>query len=333
MERYSADFYVTFKDQCTLLALKKRAQVNLIWWLPYALIKGIWLARNVEVIHLGDGVLAWLGVLLHWFTGKPISITLHGLDVTYKKYGYQKLIWSALKQYQAIICVSEYTRHFVETHCNASLQNIHVIPNGVPLNNLVAPKTFSAHEKTNQITLLTVGRLVPRKGVAWFIEQVFVHLDKQYHYVIIGSGVEYNSIQEIITQKKLGERVQLLGRVNDEVLHDCYAQADLLIMPNIKVDNNPEGFGIVALEAGACGLPVLAADLEGIRAAVIDGQTGFLVKSGSPEAWKQAIETQITQIKFMMSQMNEKSIKQAVQDKYSWDVLKEQYLNIFNTLM
>lgn len=332
MEKFSKDFYTVFQNNCTLLALC-RPQVHLLWWLPYVFVQGARLARSHDVVHIGDGVLAWVGVLIHWLTKKPISITVHGLDVTYTKFGYQKIIWSALKQYQAIVCVSSATAEIVRQHGLDAT----VIPNGIIIEHQgVLP---IKKEQSDTVTLLTVGRLVPRKGVAWFVENVLSQLPREYVYTIIGAGPEYEQIQDIIVQQQLNERVKLLGRVSDTTIHDWYRQADLFIMPNVQVDNDMEGFGIVAIEAAAAGLPTVAANLDGLRDAVIDGETGFLVESGHPEAWKTAIETLMTPSSVPRSgtptgkQINPESIQQAVKEKYSWDKVKEQYLQVFKKLV
>ena len=69
-----------------------------------------------------------------------------------------------------------------------------------------------------------------------------------------------------------------MGRVSDETRNRLFHSADIFVMPNITVRDDIEGFGIVAIEAGSCGLPVVASNLQGIRDAVLDGKTGYLVE-------------------------------------------------------
>lgn len=330
MEKFSADFYQLFKSQCTLLALHGK-QINLVWWLPYAFIRGLWLARQVEVIHLGDGLLAGLGVLLHWLTRKPISITVHGLDVTYQKFGYQNYIWRALKKYNAIICVSEATQKIVLQH-HIPADRVSVIAHGINVNDWQGERSreilgtlLSQVDFINKTILLSVGRLVERKGVNWFVREVMPKLAERFVYLITSTGPELQKIKTSIRELKLEQKVFLLGEVNNTTLRQLYLSADWFVMPNIGVENDMEGFGLVALEASASGTPVLAANLEGVRSAVVDGRTGFLVESGDAEVWKRTLESQITLINT--------DVTDAVRGEFSLEQVKQNYLIVFNKLL
>ena len=104
-------------------------------------------------------------------------------------------------------------------------------------------------------------------------------LPSSVHYHIVGTGPERERIAEAIRDCNLGGRVRLLGRLSDQDLLRLYARADLLVMPNIPVPGDMEGFGIVMLEAGACGVPAVAARLEGIQDVIAEGVNGHLVES------------------------------------------------------
>lgn len=332
MEQYSMGFYEAFQQQCKLIALKKTSQTHLLWWLPYAFFKGIWQARQADVIHIGDGVLAWLGVILHWCTGKPITIALHGLDVTYKKYGYQKLIWSALRYYQAHICVSDYTARLLKQH---GFENtVHVIRNAIRMQYTLRPRSQTIIKKyfpnieSNTIVLLTVGRLVKRKGVAWFAENVMPKLGPEYKYIITSKGPEQSVIEDSILKHKLQSRVKLIGEVSDDMIQQLYAASDVFVMPNISVENDSEGFGIVAIESAVAGLPILAANLEGIRDAVVDEETGFLLPSGNVEAWIQAICG--SEQRFL--KLSRSRISHVAQEQFSWEHATQSYSALFKKL-
>jgi glycosyltransferase involved in cell wall biosynthesis len=138
--------------------------------------------------------------------------------------------------------------------------------------------------------LLTVGRLVERKGVCWFIDKVLPELGSSYVYLVAGDGPERGRAQRIVEQRGLREQVHLLGKVTDRDLEALYRTADVFVMPNVPVPGTMEGFGLVALEAASAGVPVVASDLEGIRDAVVDGETGVLVESGNVAAFVDAIK-------------------------------------------
>ena len=160
-----------------------------------------------------------------------------------------------------------------------------VIPNGVAL----LRYSVGAGRGGTSLRLASVGRLVKRKGFAWFIDQVMPKLPTHVEYSIAGSGPEADAIQQAINRHGLEGRVHLLGRCSDEDLVKLYRDSDLLVMPNIPVEGDMEGFGVVMLEAGACGTPAIAANLEGIQDVITDGLNGLLVTSGDSSGFAEAI--------------------------------------------
>ena len=98
------------------------------------------------------------------------------------------------------------------------------------------------------------------------------------------------NIEKTIRARRLEDRVWLLGQVSEDLLHGLYRGADLFVMPNIPVPGDIEGFGVVMIEAGAAGLPVVAADLEGIRDVVTPGRNGALVEPGDSRGFLREIE-------------------------------------------
>ena len=140
--------------------------------------------------------------------------------------------------------------------------------------------------------LLTVGRLVPRKGVKWFVEHVMAKLPENVVYAIAGTGPDEQAIRDSIRAiGSAGTRVRLLGRVDDETRTALYTGADIFVMPNLPVGGDMEGFGLVALEAATAGALVVASDLEGIRDAVLEDETGVLCPSGDAECFVARITT------------------------------------------
>jgi phosphatidylinositol alpha-1,6-mannosyltransferase len=138
--------------------------------------------------------------------------------------------------------------------------------------------------------LLTVGRLIRRKGAAWFAEQVLPRLAADVVYAVVGEGPEREAIRAAAERAGVAPRIRLLGRLSDDLLAAAYAASDIFVMPNIEVAGDLEGFGLVALEAAAAGLPVVAADLEGIADAVRDGENGILAPPEDSVAFAAAIE-------------------------------------------
>lgn len=311
--------------------LKKKNQIelifspssilNVLWFYPYSLIKGAF-QRNITNIHLGDNFMLPIGILLKKILNCKLSITLYGLELTYPNKLYNSLFVKPINKCDKIIAISKATKQEAVKQ-GISKDKISVIPCGVN------PEEFKIKESKqeakrliekkynlnlkNKKVLLTVGRLVKRKGVEWFIREVFPKLNNNYAYLISGEGIERENIERAIKEKNLSS-VYLLGRTDFPTLKLLYHASDIFVMPNIKVEGDMEGFGIVALESSSSGLPVVASDIEGIKDAVIQGKTGLLVKEKNPEDFIKAIR------KAKSIRVNSKLVS-----RFSWDNVAREY--------
>ncbi len=138
--------------------------------------------------------------------------------------------------------------------------------------------------------LATLGRLVRRKGARWFVLEVMPRLPEHVHYVLAGDGPERSEIAQAARSSGVTARVHLLGPVDEDTRGLVLGGSDLFVQPNIPVEGDIEGFGLVVVEAAMMGTPVVAARLEGIEDAVSDGETGMLVPPGDTAAWVDAVQ-------------------------------------------
>jgi len=321
MEAFAYGLISNINAEKVIIALNKK-QTHLIWWLPYALILSLFQARKVDRIHLCDGLLAPLGLIIKKIYHKPISVTVHGLDVTWPNFIYQKICVNSLKYLDKIVCVS----HSTKQDClakNILANKLFVIPNGI---NVETRLIASLPDQKNKKILLTVGRLIKRKGVEWFVRHIMPKLDKNIEYWIVGAGPERENIKLAIQEKNLSAQVKMLGFVTSEELKKVYQLADIFIMPNIEIAGDREGFGIVALEANAHGLPVLASDLEGIKDIIINGTNGYLISLQNSTDWIEKIQKML-----YANQLNKQNIIDYCEKNYSWKIIAERYIALFNT--
>ena len=138
----------------------------------------------------------------------------------------------------------------------------------------------------DDLVLLTVGRLDPRKNQAAVIEAVArlaPRYDKLFYYVV-GMGGELASLKARAERLGVGDRVVFTGSVDEATKRALYAGCDLFIMPSIRTGADIEGFGMVFLEAGACGKPCIAGRDGGQAEAVLDNETGLVVDAADPDA-------------------------------------------------
>lgn len=228
------------------------------------------LVARVDTVHVSDASMSILFPILALLRPNVRrTVTVHGLDVLWNFPGYRSLIGFCLRCAHCVAPVSMATAVVVAA-LGVHASSITVVPCGAP-----KPADVPNFPRTKQ--LLSVGRLIPRKGIAWFLQHVFASLasaDLSLHYVIVGTGPELPSIQSLVASLHLESRVSLRTSVSDVERDALYDESAMLVVPNIPIPNDMEGFGIVCIEAASRGLPVVAACLDGLGDAVIEEATG-----------------------------------------------------------
>ena len=319
-----------------------RSQRWLPLFIPVALVRALIVLATtpVAMIHIGDLVLAPLGWLLRLVSRKPVAITAHGLDVVYPNSLYQRVIPICVRHLDAVICISEYTRQACLAR-GVRRERTVVIPAGVDPDiipfHMAEEDAASWLRRWEQVDrgrrrLLTVGRLIQRKGVYFFVDQVLPRLRARrddWVCLIIGDGPEREAIATAVRERGLEDIVHLLGRVPDDELQAAYALADVFVMPNIHLTGDSEGFGIVTLEARMAGLPVVAADLEGIADSFEREDDGVLVPPGDALAFVAALDALLA-TKLTLEARRARHDRTA--RRYSWDRVIEMYLVAFQAV-
>ena len=342
MERFAFDLSNALNQS---IELKKITWGGPNIWLPVVLpvffVRGLvylLFHPNVSIIHIQDGVQAPIGWLLHVIFRKPYIVVAHGLDITYRKAFYQRIVLPFVRRADMVISISSATNEEVLKRgvvtnktriITLGTQDDYgkVRPNRAKLAELIGM------DLADRKLLLTTGRLVKRKGVEWFIRNVLPSLvksDERVLYMVVGDGAEKEKIASAIVEQDVASNVMMLGRVSDEVRSLLYQSCDVFVMPNIKVPSDMEGFGIVAQEAATAQLPVVASNMEGITDALRNKENGILVSSGDATAF----EREITD--FLKD--NDKRQAFGVQAReytlreYSWERIAQKYIDIYKQL-
>ncbi|WP_408952447.1 glycosyltransferase family 4 protein [Lysobacter sp. Hz 25] len=267
----------------------RRGQWGLPLFAAWALARLSWglLRGQVRVLLIGDPVLSFLAVPAQW-AGVPVAVVVHGLDVTYPHRFYRgylrRFFW---RRFDLYICISRFVQGVLREHGVDEARCALIHPG-------VGPPPFAAPVPArSERRLLILGRLVRRKGVLWFVREVMPRLGEahaQWHLDVVGDGPDRADLEAAMAQHGLGERIRLHGDVDEATKFRLLAQSDLVLMPNLRVEGDPEGFGLVALEAGMSRRYVLAADLEGLRDAVCEPDTGLLLPPQDAQAWCETLE-------------------------------------------
>lgn len=332
MEKLASDFYENYRKKWDIdLLANSGGKKTILFFFVKAAFFLIFRSRDYDVVHIFDAVLSPLVIFPKLFSKAKVTFTVNGLDIVYSRFGYQKFMPFFLRKADKIFAVSLHTMREC-TLRGIPREKLAVIPNALDFSDVTI---FPDDKKTmlmsrfnmllqGKTVLITVGRLVKRKGHAWFLEKVFPHLPDQYVYVIAGDGPERDIIVDLVRRLNLADRVYLLGSVSDEEKTCLYQIANLFVMPNIHVENDQEGFGIVLLEAGRYGLPVVVSNIEGMRDVVVDSKTGKLVEEGDVRGFVDVITN---------FNLERSSIAPILASLFDWERVVEKYYTEFIYLL
>jgi len=247
--------------------------------------------EKVDVIcicELSSG--SWLGLTLKRLLGIPYINYIHGEEVTtdsaYRLFGRRRRQY--LQHADAVVAVSKFTRRALIENMGVAPQRIELIVNGVDVERFrpgpKSPTLIERYGLSGKQVLLTVGRLVERKGVDTTIRALpqVLTLCPDVRYLVVGTGEYLPRLRALVDELSLADHVIFAGRVFRDELVAHYQLCDLFVMPNRELANHDtEGFGLVFLEANACGKAVISGRSGGVVEAVRDGETGLNVDGDS----------------------------------------------------
>ncbi|WP_337884722.1 glycosyltransferase [Fischerella thermalis] len=249
------------------------------------------LINRPTLILCGHMNFAPVAFWIHRFLGIPYWILVYGIDAWEIKDPLKK---KALYAAQKIASISEYTRDRLIHEQNLDPEKFSILPVTFDPNRFqIAPKPKYLLEryglKSEQSIVLTVARLLATeqyKGYDTIIAALpeIKKVIHNVHYVLVGKGDDLPRIEELIAKLELQNCVTLTGFVPDEELCDHYNLCDVFAMPSKQ-----EGFGIVYLEALACGKPTLAGNQDGATDALCRGELGVLIDPEDTQAIAQAL--------------------------------------------
>lgn len=293
---------------------------------------------DVDIVLFSSMVTAGLAYFIKDKVSVPMVTINHGRDVTLPVGVYQWFIPKIFSSLDGVISVSRATREECIKRGMETGKGV-ALPNGFDMKKLASfPDKEKSRERLQQnfriplnenFMLLTVGRKVKRKGHEWFIREVMPKLDGKIVYITVGDGPEFDSIQQAADDSSYGDRIFLLGRQPDEVLKQAYAAADLFIMPNIPVDGDMEGFGIVLLEANMAKTPAVASDLEGIKDVISQGKNGYRVPTLNANQFAEKVQGMLNEKLNLFAEQT----RNYVQEQFSWKQVAQQYVDFLQSII
>jgi phosphatidylinositol alpha-1,6-mannosyltransferase len=251
-----------------------------------------------DVIHCGKAlpeglIAAAVGAVRR----TPFVVFVHGEEITLAAESRElnRLTRSVLKRASGIVANSESTKQLLVQSGIATPQRVVVIHPGVDTTRFTpAPSSAATRARlgwTDRRVVLTVGALQKRKGQDMLIRALPAIRARVTNvlYAIAGEGWERAYLENLAREHGVDDVVQFRGAPAFAELVECYQQCDLFALPNRQVGWDFEGFGIVLLEAQACGRPVIAGRSGGTAETMELGATGELVDCQTPDALAEAV--------------------------------------------
>ncbi len=289
------------------------------------------LVRGCDVVHCITEPYSPVAALTAG--SRPLLITAHG---TYSVYPLTRrrdapLLRYAYRRAKGVLCVSRFTQR--RLHEKVDRVSTLVVPEGVDFGRFQAPADPSLVPQGRY--LLSVGPIKPRKGYSVSLE-AFALAKKaapDLQYYIVGMIHDDDFHQQLLeSAQKAGvvDSVHFLGQVPDDQLIALYRGCAAFVLTPLTLGTQFEGFGLIYLEANACKKPVVGSYGCGAEEAIIDGETGFLVPQGQPEAAAQAI-IRLLEDPEMAERMGIAGYERA--SLMSWDVTAEKLLEHYQAAL
>jgi len=256
------------------------------------------LRHRFEAVHAGRVLPEGLvGLVAARLARLPLVIYAHGEEITtWRQPAKLRAMAYAYRHADRIIANSEFTRSELLA-LGVAPERITVIHPGVDIQRFRPGLPCEDLRRSLGLTppdrlVLSVGRLSRRKGFDHLIRAAarLREARRAPHVAIIGIGEDRDYLQGVVRECGMEARVHLLGHVAPEDLPRWYNACDAFAMPNREIDGDNEGFGMVFLEAAACGKPVVAGRDGGTGSAVLHGITGLRVDGASVEEIARALE-------------------------------------------
>lgn len=269
--------------------------------------------------------------------GKPFVLTQHNTFIDYnnifnqvEKFNDLSVGKQNLRNADKIICISNATKDYV-LRLGAKPSKIQVIYNGVDLARFLPIKGRKQEMRRklgipqDAVVVLTVRRLVYKNGVDTLLDcaNIAVKKNPKIVFVTVGKGPDLENVRIEVASRRINGNFKLTGFVSDADLPSYYNMADMFVLPS----KSGEGLPLVALEAMACGLPVIATEVGGIGEIPVR-KFGKLVPPNQPERLAEAV------LEFADAGFSrQEELRTNVEERFSWDANVEQLMKIYEELI
>ncbi|QQS38625.1 glycosyltransferase [Candidatus Woesebacteria bacterium] len=186
----------------------------------------------------------------------------------------------------------------------------------------------------DHVVIVSVGRLVPKKGFSYLIEAIPTVLKKynKVTFLIVGEGDQRNDLTKLVKKLNVESHIIFPGWVKYDKLVNYYNLADVFILPSIRDEKgNLDDQSVSVVEAMSCGKPIVTTNFPGYKIVIEDGKNGYLISEKSLNEIASVLGKLVAS-KPLRDKMGKHS-RQLVQVKFSWNAIGQQYNDLFKKLL
>jgi len=295
---------------------------------------------DFDVMHVHDWLVAFSGISFKHYLKKPIVLTVHSTEVgraqglhSPDSFSINGIEWWATYEADRVIVCSHSMKTEICDHFNLPHNKVDVIPNAIDASKYHSSADRGAVRQRYGIgwgekLVLCVGRLVPQKGVEYFVRAIplIARRFPEAKYIIVGEGWSRDLIEAEARASGYADRIKFTGFASDKEVIDLMTSADVLVVPSIY-----EPFGIVALEGMATGVPVVASRVGGLVEIIDHDRTGVFVYPRSPESIAWGIGKILAD--FDHAKWITENAKEELHKSYSWEAVAMKTAEVYKKVM
>lgn len=307
------------------------------YWRSFQMVRRLARQERIDELHcarcLPEG---WIALMAKKVCGLPFVCYVHGEELSYGRAS-RELGWQMRRVFRAarlIVANSHNTARLLTDEWRLSPNRLRVLHPGVDAEKFCPAAPDEAVRRrfgwTGKRVVLTVGRLQRRKGHDMLIRALGRIRQRVPNvlYAIVGDGDERRGLEELARPEGVADAVQFLGELDDEMLVRCYQQCDLFVLPNREINGDIEGFGMVLVEAQACGKPVIAGASGGTAETMSIPETGMVLPCDEPEGLVEAVSAWLLDEELLARKG--RAARQWVEARFDWGALHQQARSILD---
>jgi glycosyltransferase involved in cell wall biosynthesis len=295
---------------------------------------------DFDVMHVHDWLAAFSGISFKHYMKKPMVLTVHSTEVgraqglhSPDSFSINGIEWWSTYEANRVIVCSQSMKDEICNHFNIPEEKVDVIPNAIDATKYQIPVDRSAVRQRYGVgwgekLILCVGRLVPQKGIEYFIRAIpaIARRYPEAKYIVVGEGWSRDILEAEARASGQAHKITFTGFASDKDVIELMTSADVLVVPSIY-----EPFGIVALEGMATGVPVVASQVGGLAEVIDHDRTGLFVYPRSPDSIAWGIDRILSDpdhAKWITENAKEKLHK-----AYSWEAVAMKTVEVYKKVV